>query len=118
MTKLLMTCGLMVALAACASNQPAASSASSSPGTPAQVAPAAGSVVAAASATTAAKPAAPKLVCEETDQMGSHFQQRVCMTPEQMEARRKAAQAAMLSSHSVAACGNNGCPGGASGPPR
>lgn len=121
MAKLLMTCGLVVALTACATSQTAPSASSSASG---------GSAVPAA--TTSAAPAAqsgavavagkPKLVCEETDQMGSHFQQRVCMTPEQAEARRKAAQAQMQTyqTSGVTACGANGCAGGVmgSGPPR
>jgi len=117
MTKLLMTCGLLAALAACASNQPASSSASAAAPAADATAVAAPTATGAVAATTSDKPAATKLVCDETEQIGSHFQQRVCMTPEQMEARRKAAQAAMLNQHSMAACGNNGCPGAASGPP-
>ena len=110
MTKLLMTCGLLVALTGCATSQPAPSAAAV-PATPAAPAAQTGA------APVAAAPGKSKLVCEETDQMGSHFQQRVCMTPEQAEARRKAAQAAMQNyqNSTVSACGDNGCSGG---PPR
>ena len=31
----------------------------------------------------------PKLVCEQVEQMGSHFKLRVCATPEAWEARRR-----------------------------
>ena len=104
MTKLLMTCGLLAALTACATSQP-------TPGTSA--APAAQS----GAAPVAAAPAKPKLICDETARIDSHFQQRVCMTPEQVEARRKATQAAMQNRAigSASACGDSGCSGG---PPR
>jgi len=109
MTKLLLTCGLVMALTACATSQPSPS---------AGVSPAASPAVAATTAApqVAAAPSKPKMVCEETDQMGSHFSQRVCMTPEEMEARKRAAQESMrnLQNSSVSACGDNGC----GGPPR
>ncbi|MFI4967454.1 MAG: hypothetical protein ACHQAU_01910 [Gammaproteobacteria bacterium] len=117
MTKLLMTCGLLVALTACATSQPAPSAAAA-PATPAATETAAAAPAAqTGAAPVAAAPGKSKLVCEETDQMGSHFQQRVCMTPEQAEARRKAAQEAMRNyqNSTVSACGDNGCSGG---PPR
>jgi hypothetical protein len=83
MTKLSRACGLILsaALTACASapqNAPGAASA----------APAAGTAIATASSST------PKLVCEDSSQMGSHFKQRICLTPEQVEARRRASQQA------------------------
>jgi hypothetical protein len=117
MTKLLMTCGLLAALSACATSQPAPSAAAGSAASAAATATAAPAAQSGA-ATVAAAPSKSKLVCEETDQMGSHFQQRVCMTPEQAEARRKAAQAAMQNyqNSTVSACGDSGCSGG--GPPR
>ena len=117
MTKFLMTCGLLAALAACATSQPAPSAAAGS-AAPAATAAVAAPAAQTGTAPTAAAPSKSKLVCEETDQMGSHFQQRVCMTPEQAEARRKAAQAAMQNyqNSTVSACGDNGCGGG--GPPR
>lgn len=31
----------------------------------------------------------PKLVCEQVQQMGSHFRKKVCATPEAWEARRR-----------------------------
>lgn len=114
MTKLLMTCGLLTVLAACATSQPAPSAAATpQAATTASATPAAQT----GAAPVAAAPAKPKLVCEDTAQMGSHFQQRVCMTPEQMEARRKAAQEAMRNyqNSTVSACGDSGCSGG---PPR
>lgn len=115
MTKLFLTCGLLAALTACATSQPAPMAAAS-PATSAV--PAATSAPAAQTATTvAAAPGKPKLVCEETDQMGSHFPQRVCMTPEQMEARRKAAQAAMQNYQMQGAQCAQGS-GACGGPPR
>ncbi len=117
MTKLLMTCGLLAALTACATSQPA-STAPASAAAPAAASASAAPAAQSGAAPVAAAPGKAKLVCEETDQMGSHFQQRVCMTPEQAEARRKAAQAAMQNyqNSTVSACGDNGCSGG--GPPR
>ncbi|MFI4920378.1 MAG: hypothetical protein ACHQAZ_01920 [Gammaproteobacteria bacterium] len=114
MSKLLMTCGLVVALTACASSQPSPSASSSASGASGQ---ASATATPAAQSGTATAVAKPKLICEDTAQMGSHFQQRVCMTPEQAEARRKAAQAAMQNyqNSTVSACGDNGCSGG---PPR
>lgn len=83
MTKLSLACGLALsaALAACAST-PHSNAATTT------AAPAAGTSVAAAST----KP--PKLICEDSTQMGSHFKQRICLTPEQVEQRRKEAQQA------------------------
>lgn len=111
MSKLLMTCGLVMALTACATSQPASTASSG-----ASTAPAAQSGAAPATAVTK-----PKLVCEDTAQMGSHFQQRVCMTPEQAEARRKAAQATMQNMQigGGSGCNSEGaCGGGSGGPPR
>ncbi len=34
-------------------------------------------------------PEKPQLVCEQVEQMGSHFKRRVCATPEAWEARRR-----------------------------
>jgi hypothetical protein len=85
MMKLSLACGLALstALAACSSTPPAGQTATGSTSAPA--------------ATTAASTAStkgPKLVCEDTSQMGSHFSQHICLTPEQVEARRKEAQQA------------------------
>jgi hypothetical protein len=85
MTKLSLACGvaLSVALVACSSTPPAGQSATGSTPAPA--------------ATTAASTAStkgPKLVCEDSSQMGSHFKSHICLTPEQVEARRKEAQQA------------------------
>jgi len=118
MTKLLMTCGLLAALTACATSQPAPSAAATTAApaaaTSASAAPAAQTTAVAA---TAVAPAKPKLVCDETARIDSHFQQRVCLTPEQVEARRKAAQEAMRNyqNSTVSACGDSGCSGS---PPR
>lgn len=111
MTKLLMTCGAMVLLAACAS-QPATTGSTASPA----VAPAAGTTAAVAAATSA--PAKGKLICEDSEQIGSHFHSRVCLTPEQVEERRKAAQQMMLNEHPLSGCANNSCGSMTGGPPR
>jgi len=82
MTKLTLACGLALSLSllACASTPtPAAPSAAAG-------APAAGTATAQAAATK------PKLVCEESKPLGSLLPQRICMTPEEADQRRKAAQ--------------------------
>ena len=93
MTKLTLACGLIMTLAACASNTPntpAAAMAAQAPAAGTQsAAPAATQDV----ATTATKP---KIVCEESKPTGSLIPQRICMTPEEQAQRRKAAQEAML----------------------
>jgi len=83
MTKLSLACGLVLsaALTACASAP------QDSPRT-ATAAPGAGTAIAAASGTR------PKLVCEDSNQIGSHMAAHICLTPEQVEARRKEAQQA------------------------
>ena len=99
MTKLSLTCGLVLTLAACASNPstPAPAAAVSAPtGAPAATtAPAAGTP-------TAAVSTKPKLICDDTSQMGSHMMTRICLTPEQAEARRKAAQQAAFEAQNKA----------------
>ncbi|HEY1772308.1 MAG TPA: hypothetical protein VGH91_03835 [Gammaproteobacteria bacterium] len=77
MTKLSLACGLALsaALAACSSVPRAAPTATA--------APAAGTAVATTASTT------PKLVCEDTNQIGSHMQSHICLTPEQVEQRQK-----------------------------
>jgi len=86
MTKLALACGLAVTLMACASN----------PQSPAPVAAPAGASAAPAAGTSnttaQAAPAKPKLVCEEQKPLGSLLPQRICMTPEEAAARKKAAQ--------------------------
>ncbi len=86
MTKLALACSLALTLMACASNPdnstPAAAPAASS----ATPAPASGA------APVAAAPSKPKLVCEEEKPLGSLLPQRVCMTPEEAAARKRAAQ--------------------------
>lgn len=114
MSKLLMTCGLVVALTACASSQPSPSASSSASGASGQASATAAPAAQSGTATAVAKP---KLICEDTAQMGSHFQQRVCMTPEQAEARRKAAQAAMQNYQMQGAQCAQGS-GACAGPPR
>ena len=117
MTKLLLTCGLLAALTACATSQPAPSAPTASTSS---AAPDAGS--AAAAPQVAAAPSKPKMICEDTARTDSHFQQRVCMTPEQMEARRKQAQADMQNYQNSGVCAQGGgggsCGGGGGGPPR
>jgi hypothetical protein len=86
MTKFVLACGLALTLMACASNPDQSSAA----------APAAGSSAAPASSTATtvaqAAPAKPKLVCEEQKPLGSLLPQRICMTPEEAAARKKASQ--------------------------
>ncbi len=117
MTKSFLICGVLAALTACATSQPASTASTASAAAPAVAA--ADTTAGAPAATTAAAPGKPKLVCEETQQLGSHFPQRVCMTPEQMEARRKAAQAAMQNYQMQGAqCAQGGGGGACGGPPR
>jgi len=113
MTKLLLTCGLLAALTACATSQPSPTAAAAPAGS---AAPAATSTPSSQTAVAAA-PDKSKLVCEENDQLGSHFQQRVCMTPEQAEERRKAAQAAMQNAQMMGAQCAQGQNGSCGGPP-
>ncbi len=93
--------------------------------------PAAGTAVAAAPATAAApapatavaaaapKSSTPKLVCEDDSEIGSHLHKRICLTPEQVQARKKAARDFSDNMHSSVQCGANGCSGGgSSGPPK
>ena len=63
-------------------------------------------VIAPAPPAAAPKPEKPKLVCEQVEQMGSHFKRRVCATPEAWEARRRrdAAQMERMGDHG-AGCG-------------
>ena len=114
MTKLLMTCGLLAALTACATSQPApmAAAGSAAPTETATSAPAVQTAVAAA-------PAKGKLVCADSSRIDSHFKQRICMTPEQVEARRKAAQADMQNAQLQGSqCAQGGGGGACGGPPR
>ncbi|HEX2668591.1 MAG TPA: hypothetical protein VHP13_09480 [Gammaproteobacteria bacterium] len=89
MTKFALACGLALSLGivACASNPETPAPAADTSATPA---PAAGS--AAEAPKTAAKP---KLVCEESKPLGSLLPQRICMTPEEAAARKRASQDAM-----------------------
>ncbi|MFM8754229.1 MAG: hypothetical protein ACKODL_05990 [Phenylobacterium sp.] len=43
----------------------------------------------AAAVRPAPKPGEPKLICEQVQQMGSHFRRKVCATAESWEARRR-----------------------------
>lgn len=85
-------------------------------------APAAGTVAAspAPAAPTTAAPAVstakPKLICEDETEIGSHFRRRICMSPEQAAARRKAAQDAFRNRSSTQSCNDSGCSGGAPPP--
>ena len=94
-------------------------------------APAAGTTVAAAPATAAApapatavaaaapKSGTPKLVCEDDSEIGSHLHKRICLTPEQVQARKKAARDFSDNMHSTVQCNAGGCGGsGSSGPPK
>ena len=100
MTKLSLACGLALsaALAACSSVPGTAQTATAAP----------------AGTTAAATPVAsttPKLVCEDSDQMGSHFSQRICLTPEQVEQRRKdSRQAAQDMQQRAQSLGSDGKP--------
>ena len=102
MMKSPLACGLILTLAACASN-------SSAPGTAAAPANSTGTVVTAPAPATAqapaAQPAKPKLVCEEDKPLGSLIPQRICMTPEEAAARRKAAQDRMRNLQNQSAVG-------------
>ena len=117
MSKSFLICGLLMALTACATSQPSSTASTASAAAPAMAANTA-AAPAASTAAAPAKPAKPKLVCEDSARIDSHFKQHLCYTPEEMEARRKAAQAAMQTyqNSSVSACGDSGCSG--STPPR
>lgn len=88
---------------------PAASSAAATP------APAPATAVTA----VAPKSSTPKLVCEDSTEIGSHLRKRICLTPEQVEARKKAARNFSDNMHSTVQCGASGCGGmGSGGPPK
>ena len=91
MTKLSLACGLAlsVALAACSTTPPAGQTTTGSTS-----APAASTAPAATTAASATPAKGPKLVCEDSSQMGSHFKSHICLTPEQMAQRRKDSQQA------------------------
>ena len=87
--------------------------------TPAPVEPVVAGNPAPAASTTAAPAAStakPKLICEDAEQLGSHFRKRICLTPEQVEARKKAARD-MFQHGQVNSCNQNGCNGGPMGGP-
>ncbi len=86
MSKWISSLGLALLMTACATPQqpPAqASGAATSSGQPQMV------------VSTGTQPAGQKLICSESYPMGSHIPQRICLTPEQAAARKKAAQEAM-----------------------
>jgi hypothetical protein len=85
-TRFLMASVLTLALAACADAPPQTSATGST------VAPSART---ATTATAAAQAGKPKLVCEETRPLGSLLPQRICLTPEEAAARKKASQEAI-----------------------
>ena len=92
MTKLSLACGLALSAALAAySSVPKADPTATAATTAAPVS----ATTAAPAGTTAAKVSkTPKLVCEESEQMGSHFSQHICLTPEQVAQRRKDSQQA------------------------
>ena len=104
MTKLSLACGLAfsVVMAACSSVPKSDQAATAAP---------------AAATTARAAPATPKLICEDSTQIGSHMSQRICLTPEQVAERRKAAQAMFNQSGHTNPCGNSPCGQGGQ-PPR
>ncbi len=50
-----------------------------------------------------------KLICSLSYPIGSHIPARICLTPAQEAARRKAAQEAMQNQGQVTPCGANSC---------
>ena len=111
MTRSILLCGLLAlssaVLADTTATAPAATAtpAASAPAPDAaQAAPAAASAVAVAPAA----PAKSKLVCEWEPQLGSHLMSRVCMTPEEKAARRKADQEAMRRLQAGKPCATSG----------
>jgi hypothetical protein len=117
MTRSILLCSLLAlstaVLADTAGTTPAAAAATATPAATAPATDAAPAAPAAASAVAAAPaaPAKPKLVCETTHPLDSHINQRICMTPEQMAERKKAAQEAMrrLQAGKPCATSGNGC---------
>jgi hypothetical protein len=93
--------GLWLALAACAHDQPHMVGGNLS------AAPASQTATAAAQA--AGKP---KLVCEETRPLGSLLPQRICLTPEEAAARKKASQEAIRNIQNSSSGTQNGGGGG------
>lgn len=83
MMKLPLACGsiLWTVLAACSSVPKAAPVA-------------AAGVAGTAAAHAIAASTTPKLVCEDTSQIGSHMQAHICLTPEQVAQRQKDSQEA------------------------
>jgi len=98
---------------------PPAATATAPAAAPAPVEPAVAANPAPTASTTAAPAAStakPKLICEDDEQIGSHFRKRVCLTPEQVEARKKAARD-MFQHGQVNSCNESGCNGGGMGGP-
>jgi hypothetical protein len=91
-----MVSGLLLALAACANDEPhvAAGVPSTAP--------------AAHTASAAAQAGKPKLVCEETKPLGSLLPQRICVTPEEAAARKKASQEAIRNMQNQSSGSQNG----------
>src|SRR5690349_4350655 len=54
--------------------------------------PAPANTTVAAAPAPAASTAAPKLICEDETQLGTHFRKRICLSPEQVKEREKAAR--------------------------
>lgn len=105
MTRSILLCGLLALSTAVLADTTATAPAATATPVPAtdaaQAAPSAASAVAAA-------PAKPKLVCETTHPLDSHINQRICMTPEQMAERKKAAQEAMRRLQAGKPCATSG----------
>ena len=105
MTRSILLCGLLALSTTVLADAPTATtSAGAATATPQAAAPAAASAVVAA-------PAKPKLVCEVNHAIDSHINQRICMTPEQMAERKKAAQEQMMRLQAGKPCATsgNGC---------
>ena len=87
-----------------------------SPAAPAGTVAASPAPAAPTTAAPAVSTAKPKLICEDETEIGSHFRRRICMSPEQAAARRKAAQDAFRNRSSTQSCNESGCSGGAPPP--
>jgi hypothetical protein len=87
MTRSILLCGLLALSATAWADTPV-----STPSASAATHPTATAAAQAPVAAATAAPAKPKLVCENIHELGYHTMSRVCMTPEQMAARKKAAR--------------------------
>lgn len=101
MSKWVLFLGLSLLTTACATSpQPSAQAAAAPGGQPQMVVP------------RGTEPASQKLICTDIS-MGYHIPQRICLTPEQVAARQKAAQEATQNSQvgqsKACATGETGC---------